>query len=117
MRGISRASVAQLEEQLASQRLGAQDLRELGNQLLAIAGLLASQSVLRRALTDPSRPADARSELATSLLTGRVSASASALVAAAAAAPWAAPGDLTDAVEQLGVQSIAAAAEAERRLD
>jgi len=109
--------VAQLEEQLASQRLGAQDLRELGNQLLAIAGLLASQSVLRRALTDPSRSADARSELATSLLTGQVSASASALVAAAAAAPWAAPGDLTDAVEQLGVQSIAAAAEAERRLD
>jgi F-type H+-transporting ATPase subunit delta len=117
MRGVSRASLAQLEEQLASRQLGARDLLELGNELLGIAGLLATQSVLRRALTDPSRPAEARSGLATSVLTGKVSTSASELVAAAAAAPWSAPGDLTDAVEQLGVQAIAAAAEAESRLD
>ena len=76
MRGISRASAAQLEEQLASLSLGAQDLLELGNELLGIAGLLASQSALRRALSDPSRPAEARSALATSLLAGRVSAAA-----------------------------------------
>jgi F-type H+-transporting ATPase subunit delta len=117
MRGISRASAAQLEERLASRSLGAQDLLEVGNELLGIAGLLASQSVLRRALTDPSRPAEARSSLATSLLASRVSAAASELVAAAAAAPWSAPGDLTDAAERLGVQAIAAAAEADGRLD
>ncbi len=117
MRGISRASATQLEEQLPSLGLGAQDLLELGNELLGIAGLLASQSVLRRALTDPSRQAEARSGLATSLLAGRVSAAASNLIAAAAQAPWSAPGDLTDGVEQLGVQAIAAAAEAEGRLD
>jgi len=117
MRGISRASAAQLEERLASLSLGAQDLLEVGNELLGIAGLLASQSVLRRALTDPSRPAEGRSSLANSLLASRVSAAASGLAADAAAAPWSAPGDLTDAVEQLGVQAIAAAAEAEGRLD
>jgi F-type H+-transporting ATPase subunit delta len=117
MRGISRASAAQLEERLASLSLRAQDLLEVGNELLGIAGLLASQSVLRRALTDPSRPAEGRSSLANSLLASRVSAAASGLAADAAAAAWSAPGDLTDAVEQLGVQAIAAAAEAEGRLD
>ena len=34
-----------------------------------------------------------------------------------AAARWSAPGDLTDAVEQLAVQAIVAAAEHEGRLD
>ena len=117
MRGISRASLAELEERLASLRLGAQAALALGNELFAVAGLLASQPVLRRALADPSRPAEARSELASSLLAGRVSDAAAILVAAAAAAPWSAPGDLTDAVEQLAAQAILAAAEEQGHLD
>ncbi len=51
------------------------------------------------------------------MLSGQVSDAAAGLVAAAAAARWSAPGDLTDAVEQLAVQAIVAAAEHEGRLD
>jgi F-type H+-transporting ATPase subunit delta len=117
MRGISRASVAELEERLVPLTASAATAVTLGNELFTVAGLLASQPVLRRALADPSRPADARAGLASSLLAGRVSEAAAGLVAAAAAARWSAPGDLTDAVEQLAAQAIVAAADAEGRLD
>lgn len=117
MRGISRASLAELEERLAPLTASSQAAASLGNELLAVAGLLVGQPVLRRALADPSRPAGARSELAASLLRGKVSDAAAGLVSAAAADRWSAPGDLTDAVEELAVQAIAAAAELEGRLD
>ena len=114
MRGISRASLAELEERLTA---SAENTAALGDELFTVAGLLASQPALRRALADPSRPADARSGLATSLLNGRVSEAAVSLVAAAAAARWSGPGDLTDAVEQLAANAIIASADAEGRLD
>ncbi|HUB43008.1 MAG TPA: F0F1 ATP synthase subunit delta [Streptosporangiaceae bacterium] len=117
MRGISRASLAELEERLAPLTASAEPAAALGNELFTVAGLLASQPALRRALADPSRPADARSGLATSLLTGRVSEAAVSLVAAAAAARWSGAGDLTDAVEQLAADAIIASADAQRRLD
>jgi F-type H+-transporting ATPase subunit delta len=117
MRGISRASLAELEERLAPLTASGQTAVTLGNELFTVAGLLASQAALRRALTDPSRPADARSGLATGLLAGRISEEATGLVAAAAAARWSAPGDLTDAVEQLAAGAMVAAADAEGRLD
>jgi len=117
MRGISRATLAGLEERLAPLTSSAQAASSLGNELLSVAGLLASQPVLRRALADPSRPGETRSDLATSLLRGKVSDAASGLVAVAAAGRWSVPSDLTDAVEQLAVQAIAAAAELEGRLD
>ena len=117
MRGISRASLAEVEQRLEPLTANAQAAAELGNELLSVAGLLASQSVLRRALADPSRSAEARTRLAASVLTGRVSEEAVGLVAAVAAARWSAPGDLTSAVEQLAVEAIVAAAEHERHLD
>jgi len=117
MRGISRASLAELEERLAPLTATAATAVPLGNELFTVAGLLASQPVLRRALSDPSRPADARSGLATSLLASRISEAATGLVAAAAAARWSAPGDLTDAVEQLAAEAIVAGADSEGRLD
>jgi F-type H+-transporting ATPase subunit delta len=117
MRGISRASLAEVEDRLEPLTTSAARATELGDELFGVAGLLASQGVLRRALTDPSRSAEARSGLATTLLAGKVSDPTVGLVAAAAAARWSAPGDLTDAVEQLAVQAIVVAAEQEGRLD
>ncbi len=90
---------------------------ELGNELFAAAGVLATQSALRRALGDPSRPEQARADLATALFGGKVSDATAGLIAAVAAARWSAPGDLTDAVEQLAAEAIVAAAEHEGRLD
>jgi len=117
MRGISRASLAELEERLAPLTASAEDAVALGNELFTVAGLFASQPALRRALADPSRPPEARSGIATSLLTGRVSEAAVGLVGGAAAARWSAPGDLTDAVEQLAAGAIIASADADGRLD
>jgi F-type H+-transporting ATPase subunit delta len=117
MRGISRASLAEVEQQLDPLTATPQAAIALGDELFAIAGLLSGQPVLRRALADPSRSASARADLAGAILGGKVSAEAAGLVKAVAAARWSAPGDLADAVEQLAVQSVVSAAEQEGRLD
>jgi len=117
MRGVSRASLAEVEERLEPLTTSAQVSAALAGELFGVAGLLASHSVLRRALADPSRSAGARSDLARSVLAGKVSEDTADLIAAVAAARWSAPRDLTDAVEQLAVQAIVAAAEQERHLD
>ncbi len=117
MRGISRASLAEVEDRLGPLTASPQAAAALGEELFAVAGLLATQSVLRRALSDPSRSGEARSGLASAILTGKVGDATAGLVAAVAAARWSAPGDLTDAVEQLAVQAIVIAAEQEGRLD
>jgi F-type H+-transporting ATPase subunit delta len=114
---MSRASLVEVEERLEPLTAGTQAAMALGDELFSIAGLLATQPALRRALTDPSRPSEARAGLAETLLAGKVSEEATSLVAAAAAARWSAPGDLTDAVEQLAAQAVVAAAEREGRLD
>lgn len=117
MRGISRASLAEVEDRLEGLTDSPRAASALGQELFAVAGLLASQPALRRALGDPSRPAEARGDLARAVLAGQVSDPASGLVAAVAAARWSAPGDVTDAIEQLAVQAIVASAEQEGRLD
>jgi F-type H+-transporting ATPase subunit delta len=117
MRGVSRASIAEVEDRLEPLTASPQASAALADELFAVAGLLASQSVLRRALADPSRPAEARSALARSVLVGKVSEGTADLVAAVAAARWSAPSDLTVAVEQLAVQANVAAAEQEGHLD
>jgi F-type H+-transporting ATPase subunit delta len=117
MRGISRSSIAELEERLEPLTASAQAAAALGDELFSVAGLLASQPGLRRAFGDPSRPAAARAELARTVLSGKVSAATAGIVADIAGARWSAPGDLTDATEQLAVQAIVASAEHASRLD
>jgi F-type H+-transporting ATPase subunit delta len=114
---MSRSSLAEVEERLAPLTGSAQAAISLGDELFSVAGVLATQSALRRALSDPSRSSRARASLATAVLAGKVSDDASGLVAAVAAARWSAPGDVTDAIEQLAVQAVVAAAEHEGRLD
>ena len=117
MRGISRASIAGLEERLESLTRDPVTAADLGNELFAVAGVLATQAALRRALSDLSRSADARGALARSVFAGKVSDDALGVVAAVAGASWSAAGDLTNAVEQLAVQSTVSAAEANDHLD
>jgi F-type H+-transporting ATPase subunit delta len=117
MRGISRASLIEVEQRLEPLTADSRAAATLGDELFSVAGLLATQPGLRRAFSDPSRSAAARADLATTVLTGKVSDAARDLVAAVAAARWSAPGDVTDATEQLAAQAIIAAAEHEGRLD
>ncbi len=53
--------MVEVEELLAQLTTDAQTGTALGDELFAVAGLLATQAALRRALTDPSRTAAARS--------------------------------------------------------
>jgi F-type H+-transporting ATPase subunit delta len=117
MRGISRASIAELEARLEPLTTDPVAAADLGNELFAVAGALASQPALRRALGDLSRPASARRALATSVFAGKISDEALGVVEAVAAARWSAAGDLTDAVEQLAVQAVVVAAEENDHLD
>jgi F-type H+-transporting ATPase subunit delta len=117
MRGISRASIAEVEARLEPLTSDPAAAADLGNQLFAVAGVLASQPALRRALGDLSRPASARGALARSVFSGKLGDNALGIVEAVATARWSAAGDLTDAVEQLAVQCVVAAAEASGHLD
>ena len=73
MRGASRASLAEARERLASAVSEPGVADALSDELFSVVGLLDSQPVLRRALTDTTRrPAD-RAGLVRALLEGKVS--------------------------------------------
>jgi len=117
MRGPSRASLAEARQRLSGAVTSAAEARTMGDELFAILELLDGQPGLRRALTDNSRPARARSALARRLLGSQISAATLDLFVSMCTAHWSAPGDLPDAVEQLAVLAISAAAERGRHLD
>ena len=118
MRGVSRASFAELSERLSTEHItSATVASRLASELFAVVGLLDTEHGLRRALTDPGKPADEKGAVAATLLHGKITQRAEALVVAAAEARWAATGDLPDAIEQLAVEAMVLAAEAENGLD
>jgi F-type H+-transporting ATPase subunit delta len=118
MRGVSRASFAELSERLSAERItSATVASRLASELFAVVGLLDTEHGLRRALSDPGKPAAEKGAVASALLHGKITARAEALVVAAVEAHWATTGDLVDAIEQLAVEATVLAAEAEGGLD
>jgi F-type H+-transporting ATPase subunit delta len=117
MRGASRASLAEARERLAAALETGADPAQLGDELFAVARVLESQSGVRRALADHSRPAAAKSGLVEALLSGKVSPAAVELVTVVATSRWSATRDQGDAIEQLAVLAIVAAADGGGRLD
>jgi F-type H+-transporting ATPase subunit delta len=117
MRGASRASLAEARQQLSAAVTSAPAARTLGDELFAVVTLLDTEHAVRRALTDGSRPTEARTGLVRDLLGGRVTDATLDLVAVLAAGQWSRPADLSEAVEQLAVLAIVAAAERGRHLD
>src|SRR5260221_3489986 len=99
MRGASRASLSAAKERLAAVLAGktAAEASEVGDQLLAVLGLLNREPALRRSLSDPSRERAARIGLARALLAGKISETTLDLVSGLVASRWSEPGDLTDA--------------------
>ncbi len=119
MRGISRESQGSAAQRLES-LLSTQDAAgaaQLGDDLFGITGALAGNPGLRRALTDPSRGAEAKVALVSGLFAGKVSPAALDLFSGVAGSRWSAPGDLVDATENLAVQTVLAGAEKSGRLD
>lgn len=89
----------------------------LAEDLFAVADAVAGQPSLRRALTDPSTPDEARQGLAEALLTSRVGAPAVAVVAQAARARWTSASGFVAALERQGVRALLRVAQDEGRLD
>ena len=118
MRGASRASFAELTERLEAENISSAAVAtRLADELFAVVGLLDTEHALRRALSDPGKPAAEKGAVAGALLHGKVNRRAEALVVAAAEARWATPGDMVDAVEQLAIEAMALAAQADDSLD
>jgi len=118
VRGASRASFTALTERLEAENIdSAAVATRLGNELFAVVGLLDTEHPLRRALSDPGKPAAEKAAVASALLHGKVSGRTESLVAAAAESRWATSGDMVDAIEQLAVEANVLAAEAENGLD
>lgn len=108
-----RESYAAAQERLEGYARSAEPdaLRALADDVLSVAGLLAREPRLRRALADASRPAEARVELIRSLLAGKVGEQALDLLADLVGGRWSVPSELLDAVERIGVEALLAAAE------
>src|SRR5688500_14304367 len=112
MRGSSRAAALAGSKALDAALAGGVDRARLGEELLAVTGLLDGSATLRRALADPSREAEQKQALAERLLTGKVGAEALGVVTALVGQRWATQRDLTDTLEELAVEAILAHAEA-----
>ena len=117
MRGPSRAALAAARQRLSEAVTSAAVARTLGQELFAILGVLDKEAGLRRALSDNSRPVQARAELARRLFGGQVSDETLSLFTSMAESRWSSPADLASAVEEIAVTAFAAAAERARHLD
>jgi F-type H+-transporting ATPase subunit delta len=118
VRGTSRASFADLTERLTAEgAMSARTATRLGDELFAVVGLLDTEHGLRRALSDPGKPAAEKVAVVGALLHGKVTQRTEDLVAAAAGSRWASPGDMVDAIEQLAIEAMVLAADADNGLD
>jgi F-type H+-transporting ATPase subunit delta len=113
MRGASNESLARAEQALA----GASPAEGLGSELFSIARLLDGSGALRRALTDPARPADAKAALSRQLFNGKISAQALEILSVAVSGRWVSGRDLGDALDQLSVEAEVAYADSRGKLD
>src|SRR3954452_7831492 len=113
MHGSSADSLGRLTDQVVAAVDGGDDGAELGNGLCAASAVLADQPALRRALTDPSTEAAARTGLAEAVFSKHVPAAATSVLSSAAGVRWASSGDLAPSLEQLGVVAIVRAADRE----
>ncbi len=117
MMGASRESLILAKERLADVLAGGADPGRLGDELFSVTGLLDAQPALRRALSDPTRPAQAKTALAQELLGGKVAPATLELVSYLATERWSEPADLSQAAEQLAVLAVVEVAERDGKLD
>ena len=117
MRGSSRAAAVAGEKALEAALAAGADRSALAEELLAVTALIDGSATLRRALADPSREAEGKQALAERLLSGKVSAEAIVVVKSLVGQRWSSERDLSDTLEQLGIESLLAAAESAGRID
>ncbi|HEX5090238.1 MAG TPA: F0F1 ATP synthase subunit delta [Nocardioides sp.] len=102
LRGASAEALAELSQQAARTRT-LDEAAALGNQLFGVVAVVRRDVALRRALTDNSVEAEARSGLARAVFGKALDEPALALVAEAAGRRWISANDLPEALEQVAV--------------
>ena len=98
-------------------RAAGADATTLGGQMFAVVDALDSSGSLRRAVTDPSRSADAKARLVTEMLSGKADDRVVEVVSAFARVRWSAEADLTEALEQVATDAVLAAAQSAGTLE
>lgn len=111
MQGSSGDSLSRLNDALSTALDGGADGASVGDSLFAASDVLREQPALRRAVTDPSSPAEAKSALARGVFGSHLDAAATDIVAQAAGLRWAASGNLATALEHLAVVAVVKAAD------
>jgi F-type H+-transporting ATPase subunit delta len=111
LRGASAEARAELASKVGSGTL--EDTAKLGDQLLAVAGVLRSEPALRRVFTDGSVEGEAKAGLAASVFGGKVGDPTLALVKEAVQQRWTSSRDLAGVLEELGIQALVRSAGAQ----
>jgi F-type H+-transporting ATPase subunit delta len=113
MRAASRESYAQANERLAAYGRDADAAALLGtaDELFAVAGLLAREPRLRRALSDAARDGQTREGLLRELFRGKLADPTLDLLAGLVTGRWSSATDLLTATELLFVDTLLTAAE------
>lgn len=110
MDGPSRGAWAAAQKTLA-EVLPTTDPRTLAGELFAVGEAVNGTAKVRRALSDPSRDAWPKRDLARRLFEGRVSAPALTVLESAVSGRWASDRDFVDALERLGIDAVLAGSE------
>lgn len=106
MRGSSAESYRRLLDALPAAS------EQLGDELIAAAGVLRAQTALRRAATDTASPTQVRTQLLAGVFGPHLSADATAVVVGSGDLRWARGVDLPQALERLGIVALVRAADA-----
>ncbi|MFR9676814.1 F0F1 ATP synthase subunit delta [Streptomyces sp. TR06-5] len=102
MMGASREALAAARESLNSLTDNTSvDARKLADELAAVTALLDREVSLRRVLTDPAQPGEAKAELVGRLLSGQVDGETVDLVSGMVRSRWSSSRGIADAAEEL----------------
>jgi F-type H+-transporting ATPase subunit delta len=117
--GSSRASVLTLRKALAESvsKLSAADAAQCANDLFTILEVLSSSVGLRRALTDNSRDAAAKSDLISNLFGKNLGGTAYSIFTQSVSLRWSSPSEIADAIENLAVEAESYAADKNNELE
>ncbi len=119
MRGASRTAFAAASARFDEVARGLDEgaLARLSDELFAVLQVVDTEHILRRSLSDPSRPGSAKSEVAQVLFSGKISPEALELVQAVVGQRWSRPSEMADGLENLAVIAELARAEALGTMD
>ena len=117
--GASRQSLIAARKSLDEllKGLSAEEASALSAHLFAVVATLDSSTPLRRALTDNSRDANSKAELAKELFAKSTSDLTIKLLISLTALRWSSPSNLGDVIEQLAVEAEASVANQSNELD